>query len=81
MHLDEAKGRQQSTVRMVWVGEWAVGNAHAVLAFTVTLPGILLGHVLMNHSSSCASPVHTCYAEAPKQADFGFHCLDHHSDY
>lgn len=81
MHLDEAKGREQLTVGMVWVGEWAVGNAHAVLAFTGTLPGSLLGHILVNHSRSCASPVHTCYAEVPKQANLAFHCSDHHRDY
>lgn len=80
MHLDEAKGRQQPTVGMVWVGEWAVGNAPAELSFTGTLPGSLLGRILVNHSSSSASPVHTCYAEAPKLADFAFHCSDHHRD-
>lgn len=81
MHLDEAKGRQQPTVGMVWVGEWAVGNAHAVLASTVTLTGSLLGHILLNYSRSCASRVHACYTDAPKQADFAFHCSDHHKDY
>lgn len=80
MHLDGAEGKRAAH-SVSGLGGRVGSGERSRRAFTVTLPGSSLVLILMNHSSSCASPVQTCYAESPKQADFAFHCSDHHRDY
>lgn len=56
--------------------ERGLGERSRCAGFHKTLPSSSLGHILIN-----LKQLQTCYPEPPKQADFAFHCLDHHREY